>query len=159
MSGWTPGGLQMDSRLSDAYIMMCIWYLDSTDSRWFTQTQSGVHLESIWNGIINWLYHHQKKKYLDSRWTRVNHPDSTGVQLNYVGECKVLSGNAPWRLLDPDTEEFTWGTILNHWTYIRKQSPPGICPCQVGTIQKMGRRIWPKDFKCMLKGSSERYDL
>ena len=53
-----------------------------------------LQLESTWIlgkiGTMIWLCPHQKKKYLDSRWTPENHLESGGVQPNYVGQCKDL---------------------------------------------------------------------
>ena len=55
---------------------------------------SELQLESTWIlgkiGTMIWLCPHQKKKYLDSRWTPENHLESSGVQPNYVGQCKDL---------------------------------------------------------------------
>ena len=60
-----------------AYILLCIWHLEST---WIPGKI----------GTMIWLCPHQKKKYLDSRWTPENHLESSGVQPNYVGQCKDL---------------------------------------------------------------------
>jgi len=67
----------VDSNVFHAYILLCIWHLEST---WIP--------DKI--GTMIWLCPHQKKKYLDSGWTPENHLESGGVQPNYVGQCKDL---------------------------------------------------------------------
>jgi len=53
---------------------------ESGYSTWFTWTPPGVQVESMWM-LYNNLAGLQPTKI---------HPESTGVQVNYVGHCKVL---------------------------------------------------------------------
>ena len=65
--------------------------MDSMEPRWTPGCPSGVQVESRWTLDMIWLGLLQRKVHVDSMWTPQLHVDSCGVQVDSMGEGKVLA--------------------------------------------------------------------